>query len=346
MVRALAAERRAEGDLAALFSPAAAAQLERLAQLSMAVTERRFGKVIQLYAPLYLSNACVNHCTYCGFAANLEIPRITLTREEALLEADLLHAEGFRHILLVSGEDPRAVTMPHLLEIVAGLRAKFASIAIEIQPLTVADYRRLAGGGVDGLALYQEVYDPAGYARYHPAGPKRRYGNRLDAIEAGGEAGFRSLGIGSLLGLSDWRLEAYLLALHGRYLTRRFWKSRISVSFPRLQGSVHEDFEPEARVTDPEFVQMLCAMRLALPDAELVVSTREPAILRDNLIGLGVTRMSAGSRTNPGGYGLPEWHEGEQFDIGDQRSPASIARVIAEKGFEAVWKDFDRSFIP
>jgi len=141
-------------------------------------------------------------------------------------------------------------------------------------------------------------------------------------------------------------LEAYLVALHGRYLTQRFWQSRISVSFPRLQGCAHEDFQPEAQVTDPEFVQMLCAMRLLLPDAELVVSTREPASLRDNLIGLGVTRMSAGSRTNPGGYGLPEWHEGEQFDIGDQRPPAIIARVIAEKGYEAVWKDFDRSFIP
>jgi len=346
VLRALAAGRPTEDDLAALFSPAAAAHVERLAQLSKAVTERRFGKVIQLYAPLYLSNACVNHCTYCGFAANLDIPRVTLTPEDVLREADLLHEEGFRHILLVSGEDPRAVTMPYLLEVVAGLRAKFASIAIEIQPLKVADYRRLAECGVDGLALYQEVYEPAGYARYHLAGPKRRYGSRLDAIEAGGEAGFRSLGIGSLLGLSDWRLEAYLVALHGRYLTQRFWQSRISVSFPRLQGCAHEDFQPEAQVTDPEFVQMLCAMRLLLPDAELVVSTREPASLRDNLIGLGVTRMSAGSRTNPGGYGLREWHEGEQFDIGDQRPPAIIARVIAEKGYEAVWKDFDRSFIP
>lgn len=345
--RALAVDQPGERELIALLSPAAEPLIEDLARRSSAVTERRFGKVINLYAPLYLSNACTNSCTYCGFSRALDIERTTLTVDQVLAEARLLNEEGFRHVLLVSGEDPRAVTMEYLLNCVAGLRGMFDSIAIEIQPLDVGRYRRLAEAGVDGLTLYQEVYDPAVYPRYHPAGPKKFFSRRLEAIEAGGEAGFRSLGIGTLLGLADWRLEALLLALHGRYLTRRHWKSRVAVSFPRLQGFACREVDPAFRVTRANMVQMLCAMRLALPDAELVLSTREPAAFRDNMIGLGVTRFSAGSRTSPGGYGRPaEAHDGEQFDVCDDRPPGEVAAAIAARGFEPVWKDFDRRFIP
>jgi 2-iminoacetate synthase len=303
--------------------------------------------VINLYAPLYLSNQCTNSCTYCGFSRTLHIERITLTLNQVLAEARLLHDEGFRHILLVSGEDPRAVTIEYLLDCVSELRELFDSIAIEIQPLQHEQYRLLAEAGVDGLTLYQEVYDPAIYPRYHPAGPKKLFGRRLDAIEAGGEADFRSLGIGALLGLADWRLEAALLVMHGRYLTRRFWKSRVAVSFPRLQGFACRELSLEHRVTPANMVQMLCAVRLALPDAELVLSTRESAEFRDNMIGLGVTRFSAGSRTSPGGYSRPpQIHEGEQFDVCDDRPPDEVAAAIAAHGFEPVWKDFDRQFIP
>ena len=342
--RALDREHPTPDDLPALFSPAAADYLEPIAQRSAAVTERRFGRVIQLYTPQYLSNECVNRCTYCGFAHDLDVPRVTLTPSQVLDEADILHREGFRHILLVSGEDRRYVNIPYLLEIVEGLHRRFDSIAIEIQPLSGEEYRQLNVAGVDGLALYQETYDPKRYGQYHPAGPKRKYSRRLEAIEHGGEAGMRSLGIGALLGLSPWRLEALLLALHGRYLTRRFWRSRISVSFPRIRTTA-ADYQPEFPVSDSELVQMICAMRLVLPDAELVLSTREPARLRDRLIGLGVTRMSAGSRTHPGGYTKPEDHEGEQFTVVDNRSPAEVAHAIADKGFEPVWKDFDRGLI-
>lgn len=344
--KALATYHPGEREVEALLSPAAEPLIEEMAQRSAAITERRFGKVINLYAPLYLSNQCTNSCTYCGFSRTLEIERTTLTVEQVRAEAEILHQEGFRHILLVSGEDPRAVTIDYLLACVGGLRELFDSIAIEIQPLILAQYQRLAEAGVDGLTLYQEVYDPAVYPRYHPAGPKKVFSRRMAAIEAGGEAGFRSLGIGTLLGLADWRVEAVMLALHGRYLTRRFWKSRVAVSFPRLQGFAYREMAAEFQVTSMNMVQMLCSMRLILPDAELVLSTRESAGFRDNMIGLGVTRFSAGSRTSPGGYSSPRFHEGEQFDVCDDRSPEEVAAAIAARGFEPVWKDFDRRFIP
>ncbi len=338
--RALGREHPGERDLAALFSPAAAPFIETLARRSAAITERRFGRVIQLYVPLYLSNECVNRCAYCGFSHELDIPRVTLTPDQALVEARRLHAQGFRHILLVSGEDRRHVGLEYLAQIVGRLNELFDAIAIEIQPLKEEEYRRLAEAGVDGLALYQETYDEPSYRRLHPAGPKRDFRRRLEAIEAGGRAGLRTLGIGALLGLHDWRFEALLLALHGRWLARRFWRSRVAISFPRIRGNAH-DYNPEHQPNDADLVQMICAMRLALPDAELVMSTREPARLRDAMIGLGITRTSAGSKTNPGGDSFNE-ASGEQFIISDERGPAEVAAAIAAKGFEPVWKDFDR----
>lgn len=332
-----------DDELPTLFSPAAGQMLEEMARHSAALTLRRFGRVIQLYAPIYLSNECANRCRYCGFAHDLDVPRMTLTPEQAVSEGDILHRQGFRHILLVSGESPRHVSMDYLLEIVRGLSGKFASISIELYPMEQEEYQMLAEAGVDGIALYQETYNKACYSEVHPAGPKRDYARRLAAIEKAGEAGFRSLGVGALLGLTDWRVEAFLLALHARFLMRRFWKSRIAMSFPRIREAAGH-YAPEHPIGDADFVQMICAMRLIFPDAELVMSTREGAVLRDNLIGLGITRMSAGSRTNPGGYGAaPE--SGGQFEVEDSRTPAEVARVIASKGFEPVFKDFDRAFI-
>jgi 2-iminoacetate synthase len=342
--QALSREHPTPEDFAALFSKAAVPYLESLAQRAAAITERRFGKVIQLYTPIYLSNECVNKCSYCGFSHELDIPRVTLTPAQLLDEAAILHNEGFRHLLVVSGEDRRQVNIPYLLEIIRGLHQRFDSIALEIQPLPTEEYRQLVEAGVDGLTIYQETYEPQCYAKHHLAGPKRNYKKRIDSIAEGGMAGMRSLGIGVLLGLYDWRSEMVALALHGRYLTKRFWESRIAVSFPRIRP-VTGGFQAEHPVSDVDLVQMLCAMRLILPDAELVLSTRESARLRDRLLGLGVTRMSAGSRTQPGGYAHPEQHDGEQFSIEDDRTPEEVARMIAERGYEPVWKDFDRQFI-
>lgn len=332
----------ADAELPALFAPAADPLLEELAARAAALTRRRFGRTIQLYAPLYLSNACVNRCAYCGFSRERDIPRITLGREELRAEAARLAASGFRHVLLVSGEDRTALGPARLEQTLAELGRTFASISLEVYPMREDEYRRMAAAGADGVALYQEVYDPELYRRHHPAGPKSSWSGRLAAIEEAGRAGLRTLGIGALLGLGEWRAEAAALALHGRYLTRRFWRSRIAVSFPRLRP-VPGGYAPPRLPSERDLVHMLCATRLLLPDAEIVLSTREPAPLRDRLLALGVTRISAGSRTAPGGYANNDISGAGQFAPEDVRSPAEVAAAIAASGFEPVWKDQDRA---
>lgn len=340
--RSLARPRLSFDEWLALLSPAAVSHLEPLTQRSARVTTMRFGRTIQFYAPLYLSNECVNRCSYCGFAINLTIPRRTLSTEEAVEEALVLHRAGFRHVLLVGGESPRHITTAYLTALLDRIGGMFDSISVELQPMDAAGYRELAACGVDGMALYQETYDQVRYREVHPAGPKRNYADRLAAIERAGEAGFRTLGIGVLLGLSDWRTDAALLALHAGYLSRRFWRSRIAISFPRLRETP-ADFTPPHPVSDAELIQMVAAMRVLFPDADLVLSTREAPSLRDRMIGMGITRISAGSRTVPGGYTHVR-KEGGQFEVHDDRSPAEVASAIVRGGYEPVWKDFAKEF--
>jgi 2-iminoacetate synthase len=341
--RALARESIEEGDLAVLLSPAALPHLEEISRRAQMLTRRRFGRIMQLFAPLYLSNECVNSCRYCGFAQDLDIARITLDMAGVKAEAERVHALGFRHLLLVAGEAPHTVDVTYLENIAHQLRALFDSLSIEVGTFDRAGYQRLVAAGIDGLTLYQETYQPDIYRGVHPAGPKHGYARRLRAIDDAGLAGFRTLGIGALLGLAPWRLDALALALHGRALTQRFWRSRIAVSFPRIRSHAGRR-PPDHPVSDRELVQMICVLRLALPDAELVLSTREPARLRDHLMGIGITRMSAGSKTNPGGYGQ-EPGSGEQFAIEDGRTPAQLSQVLLDRGFEPVWKDFDGGFL-
>ena len=330
-----------DADLPLLVSPAADELLEEMARAAAAVTAHRFGKVIQLYAPLYLSNVCNNDCAYCGFAVSHRMERRTATVDEAVAEADVLWREGFRHVLLVSGEAPQAFSADDLERAARQIAPRFAGIGIEVFPMPLADYRRMERASVDNLTLYQETYDRALYAKLH-RGPKADFDKRLAAIELGGEAGFRGLGIGALLGLRDWRDESLTVLYHGRYLAKRFWQSRVAVSFPRLRPAVGA-FAPLSPVTDRDLAQMIVATRLALPDAEIVVSTRERAELRDRLIPLGVTRMSAGSKTNVGGYQGAQ-PSGDQFAVNDERSPQEVVKAITAAGREAVWKDFDQAF--
>jgi 2-iminoacetate synthase len=330
-------------DFVSLVSPAAEGYLEWMAQRAHSLTEQRFGKVISLFAPLYLSNECTNPCVYCGFNVNHPVERLTLSAEQAEREADYLHGLGFRHVLLVSGEAPQVVTESYLHEVLKRLRPSFSSISIEIYPMSGDAYRALAADGVDGLVIYQETYNETGYRSFHPGGRKRDFRWRLETPERGGEAGFRRIGIAALLGLDDWRVEAYCMALHARYLLRHFWKSHITISFPRLRPAAG-GFQPPRLVSDTNLVQILTALRLFLPDVGFTLSTRESAILRDHLIPLGITSMSAGSRTEPGGYAHGA-EAGAQFEVADERSPADVAEVIRQKGFEPVWKDWDAAFI-
>jgi len=324
---------------AALFAPAAGEHLEELAQLAHRVTVQRFGRVIQLYAPLYLSNECVNICHYCGFSAANQIPRVTLTPEQVEAEAGLLLNQGFRHLLLVSGEHPRWVPPAYLIECVRRLHARAASLAIEVGPLDTDDYAPIVAAGAEGLVLYQETYHPATYAEMHPRGPKRHFDHRLAAPERAAAAGFRRLGIGFLIGLADWRREAICLLAHARFLMRHWWRAQIAISFPRLRPAAGE-FEPPLPIGDRDLVQLITGLRILLPEAGLNLSTRESAALRDRLLPLGITWMSAGSRTEPGGYSNPR-HDREQFAIADERPPHVVAERIRQLGYEPVWKDWD-----
>ena len=340
---------------AALISPAA--DLEQLAAVAQATTLRHFGRVIRLYAPLYLSNECINICRYCGFSRDNPILRVTLTTEQVASEARYLRNEGFRHILLVAGEHPHFVSNNFLSDCVVKLRPEWPSISLEVGPLEAEDYRPIVTAGAEGLVIYQETYNRSVYATMHESGPKTNFDWRLETPERAYLAGFRRLGIGALLGLSDWRTEAISVAAHIQYLLKHCWQAQLTVSVPRIRPAAGE-FQPLTQVSDRELVQYVCAMRIAFPEIGIALSTRETSKLRDGLIPLGVTMISAGSHTEPGGYtgqGRTDLHltkggrriesEGEhatvQFEIADNRSPAQVAAKLDAMGYEPVWKDWD-----
>lgn len=340
--RALRTTHRSLIDFAALLSPAATTRLEEMAQLAHEATVRRFGRTVHLFAPLYLSNECVSTCTYCGFSAGNDVARRTLSPAEVRAEAEELVDRGFRHLLLVAGEHARIISKDYLVACVAALAPAVPSLSLEVQVWDTATYRRLVEAGCDGLVVYQETYDRTTYAGVHLRGKKRNYDWRLAAADRGAEAGMRRLGIGALLGLHpDWRAEALALATHARALTRRWWRSEVTLSLPRLRPAAG-GFEPSDPVGDRPFVQLLCALRLLLPDAGLVLSTRETPALRDALIPLGVTHLSAGSQTDPGGYADASGAE-PQFTVADTRSPADVATMLRSAGYDPVWKDWQRA---
>jgi 2-iminoacetate synthase len=354
-------------DFAHLISPAGAALLEPLSRRSQQMTRQRFGKVIRLFAPLYLSNECINACQYCGFSRGNPILRVTLTPEEVRREARALLGQGFRNILLVSGEHPRFVSGDYMAQCVGLLHEEVPSLSLEIGPMETEEYRPLVRAGAEGLVVYQETYDRAVYAALHTAGPKRNFDWRMETPERAYAAGFRRLGIGALYGLGDWRLEAISVAAHAAYLLRNCWKAQMTISLPRLRPCAGE-FQPLTHLSDRELVQLACAFRLLFPDVGLVLSTRESPKLRNGLIPLGITLISAGSHTEPGGYtgagkdtlhhtehgrivklGASEWATPDhrpvqatsQFQIADDRSPREVADLIRQLGYEPVWKDWD-----
>ncbi len=334
-----------QNRLLTLISPAARPCIEEMARLGQRLTVQRFGRTIGLYAPLYLSNRCINGCLYCGFNCTGAFERTRLTVDQAVAEAEIIAAEGFRDILLVSSEDPKFITVEYLSELAGRLRERFSSISVEIYPLSTAEYARLFAAGIEGVTLYQETYDRRVYGRYHPTGPKSDYDERLQGPLRTALAGMRQIGLGVLLGLADWRLETLALAEHAHYLMKRFWQSRISFSFPRLRPARDvADSQFEHLVGDADLAQMILALRLCFADAGLVLSTRESAAFRDHMAGLGITRMSAGSRTNPGGYGSRAGAV-EQFAVDDQRPPAQVVAMLRGKGLDPVWKDWDSAFL-
>lgn len=341
--RSLRSDIQNPADLAALLSPLAESRLEWMAQRSHEITARYFGRTIQLYTPLYLSNYCDNECVYCGFNAGNDIERKALTPGEVEREARYIAAKGLRHILLLTGGSRRMSPPGYIKECVGVLTGIFSSIAIEIYPLTDGEYAELVSGGVDGLTIYQELYNETIYKEMHPKGPKGDYLFRLDAPERGARNGMRSVNIGVLLGLGDWRREAFFLGLHARYLQDRFPDVEIGISVPRLRPQTG-NFRPPYEVSDRNVVQLITALRIFMPRIGITISTREDPRFREDLLPLGVTRMSAGSTTKVGGHTIDPGPDSgsSQFELLDHRNAEEVRAMLEKRGYQPVFKDWMR----
>ncbi len=325
-------------DFKALISPAAVPFIEQMAQKSSMLTKKRFGNTIQMYAPMYLSNECQNICTYCGFSLTNKIPRRTLTNSEILKEVAFLKEKGYDHILLVTGEANKTVGVDYIKNAIQLIRSQFSNITIEVQPLDQDEYELLIQNGLYAVLVYQETYHRDEYKKHHPKGKKSNFDYRLDTPDRLGKAGIHKIGLGALFGLEDWRADSFFTALHLKYLQKTYWKTKYSISFPRLRPH-SGGLEPKVEMTDADLVQLICAFRLLDEDLELSMSTRESEVFRNNIVNLGATSISAESKTNPGGYTV-EPQSLEQFEISDERSTEEIVTMLKEKGLEVVWKDW------
>ncbi len=340
--RALEKERITMDDFAALVSPAAAGYMKEMAAKSYAVTRRRFGNVIQMYVPLYLSNFCSNQCVYCGFNCSNKIHRVVLNEDEIRREAEAIRRKyKFQHILLVTGESPAKASVEYMGRAIEIMKEYFSQVSLEVQPLEADEYRYLMDRGLHAVYVYQETYNEARYPVYHLKGKKRNFRYRLETPDRLGEAGMYKIGLGNLIGLEDWRTEAFFMSLHLRYLETQYWQSKYCFAFPRLRPYAGEGaFNPNYPAGEKELLQLICAYRLLSEDLELSISTRESSVYRDKIMPFGVTTMSAGSKTMPGGYADEDDTELEQFAINDDRTPAQVEAAVRAKGFDPVWKDW------
>jgi len=337
--RALGKDKIDLNDFQALISPAAEPFIEAMALKSKMLTQKRFGKTIQMYAPLYVSNVCTNACVYCGFNHANDIERKVLTEDEIGEELAVLKKMGYEHVLLVSGEDKRACGLDYLAAATKQAKMDFAQISIEVQPMDTDEYVVLKDAGVHAVYVYQETYHEENYKTYHPKGKKSNYRYRLETPERIGKAGIHKMGLGVLLGLEDWRTDSFYTALHLHYLEKHFWQMKYSLSFPRLRPHAG-GFEPNSIINHTQLLQLMCAYRLLNEQVEISLSTRESAYFRDHVMKLGVTTMSAGSKTDPGGYSHPNAAL-EQFSVNDERSPQQVSQALNAGGYEVVWKDWD-----
>jgi 2-iminoacetate synthase len=340
--RALKKSRITLNDFAALISPAALPYLETMAARSHALTKQRFGKTIQMFAPMYLSNECNNICTYCGYSFDNKIKRKTLSDAEILREVKAIKELGFDHILLVTGEANATVHVDYFLNAIRLIRPHFSNISIEVQPLEKEEYLQLHEAGVYSVLVYQETYHQETYKNYHPKGKKSNFAYRLETPDRLGESSIHKIGLGVLLGLEDWRTDSFFCALHLDYLQKKYWQTKYSISFPRIRPAEGVKLNSN-HITDKELLQLICAYRIFNPDVELSLSTRETPHFRDHVIKLGITSMSAGSKTNPGGYAVDQ-ESLEQFEIDDNREPSEFFKVISSQGYEPVFKDWDKAF--
>lgn len=337
--RALSSPKRTLEDFKALISPAAEPYLEQMAQLSHQLTQKRFGKTIQMYIPLYLSNECQNICTYCGFSLDVKIPRKTLSDEEILEEVKVIKSLGYDHVLIVTGEANKTVGTEYFKNAIRLIKPYFSHIAMEVQPLDQQDYEELIAEGLNTVLVYQETYHREDYKKHHPKGKKSNFDYRVQTHDRLGKAGIYKMGLGVLIGLEDWRTDSFFCAQHLDYLERKYWQSKYSISFPRLRPCAG-GLELKSVMNDRQLVQLICAYRIFNEEVELSLSTRESQKFRDHVIKLGITSVSADSKTDPGGYANPNVNL-EQFEIDDTRPTSEFIEIIRKQGYEPVFKDWD-----
>lgn len=340
--RALNKPKRDLEDFKALISPAAEPYLEQMAQQSYALTRKRFGNTMSLYIPLYLSNLCANACTYCGFSMENRIKRRTLDQQEIEAEVVAIKKMKFDSVLLVTGEHETKVGMNYFRQMVPVIKQQFNYLAMEVQPLEQEQYAELKQLGLDAVMVYQETYHPSTYAQHHLRGKKQDFDYRLETPDRLAKAGIDKIGIGALIGLEEWRTDCFYVAAHLDYLERTYWQTRYSISFPRLRPC-EGGLQPKSVMNDKQLVQLICAYRLLNPEVELSLSTRESQAFRDAVLPLGITTMSAASKTQPGGYAMDDV-ELEQFEISDERSASSVEQAIRAKGFDPVWRDWHSAY--
>ncbi len=330
-------------EFAILISPAAAPLLEEMAQLSQQITRRRFGLTMSMYIPMYVSNACTNKCVYCGFNHDNKFERTTLSLDDVRQECEAIKELGpFENLLVVSGEYPALCGVDYLEQVLRVARPMFANLTLEVQPLKTEQYKQLVGAGLNGVVCFQETYHREAYKKYHPRGMKSHYAWRLNGFDRMGQAGVHKIGLGVLIGLENWRTDLTMLARHLRYLQKKYWRTRYAVNFPRMRPS-ESGYQPNVVMTDRELAQLTFAFRIFDHDIDISWSTRESPALRDNMAPLGITSMSAGSQTEPGGYRVSP-QALEQFEVSDSRTPAEVTAAIRAHGLEPVWKDWDKIF--
>jgi 2-iminoacetate synthase len=348
VVRVLAKARRNnkqldDNDFMALISPAAANHLEEMAQLSHHFTQERFGKTISMYIPMYVSNACTNKCVYCGFNHDNPFKRTILTMEQIEEECKAIKRLGpFENLLLVSGEFPSLCGTDYFEQVLKVCRPHFHNLTIEVQPMKAEQYERLTHSGLNGVVCFQETYHKEAYKTYHPRGMKSIFEWRLNGYDRMGQAGVHKIGMGVLIGLEEWHADVTMMARHLRYLQKKYWRTRYSINFPRMCPS-ESGFQPKVIMSDRELAQLTFAFRIFDHDIDISFSTRESKDFRNNMMQLGVTSMSAGSQTDPGGYSsCPD--SLEQFEVTDSRSPEQVTNDIRNLGYDVVWKDWDEVF--
>ncbi|MDF2565364.1 MAG: thiH [Massilibacillus sp.] len=324
-------------DYLTLLSPLAENHLEAIAKRANQDTIRNFGRVMQLFTPMYIANYCINQCVYCGFNHENKLKRVKLSMEEIKAEGKLIAETGLKHVLILTGESQEHSSPDYILQAVENLKGFFTSISIEIYSLEEAEYKHAVEAGVDGMTMFQEVYDADIYKELHLAGPKSNYAFRLDAPERACRSGMRTVNIGALLGLNDWRKEAFLTGVHADYLQRKYSDVEIAVSTPRMRPSVG-GFPPRVLVKDINIVQYITAYRIFMPRSGITLSSRESAKLRNHLAHLGVTKMSAGVTTAVGGHSKGE--EVSQFDISDSRSVREMSAMLYGEGYQPIYKDW------